>query len=304
MDFLAEVKIEHIEVTDNIVLHRRSGTGLNEGNITCINTDEGLVFIDAGRIAEVAKIFRETMEKKFNKKAKFLIFTHIHNDHFFGIEAFKDLPIFASQQALDDYNKFEQEGKLSKEYRQGFIEAIKERAAKDEFTLSEEWHNDYAVNYLKANIFPITKGISNEKVFGLPEQRLLFKVIGGHSEDSAYLHYIPENVLITGDNFNCSHAENSPCMLANMKSKGIEILQMFEDLKPTKVIPGHGSVVDPSYIKKTREYFEAMFAKIKELKESGLSLEEVKNHPDLPEFFEDEKHSQWDRIMSSWYTQL
>ena len=96
--------------------------------------------------------------------------THIHNDHFFGIEAFKDLPIYASQQALEDYNKFEQEGKLSLEYRQGYIEAIKEKAANGEFTLSEAWHNDYAVNYLKANIFPITAGISDEKVFGSPEQ--------------------------------------------------------------------------------------------------------------------------------------
>ena len=304
MDFLTEAKIEHIEVTENIVVHRRSGTKLNEGNITCINTDEGLVFIDAGRIAEVAKKFREAMEKRFNKKAKLLILTHTHNDHFFGIEAFKDLPIYASQQAFEGYKKYEQEGKLSKEYRQGFIEAIKEKAANGEFTLAEEWHNDFAVNYLKANIFPITVGISDEKAFGSQEQRLLFKVIGGHSEDSAYLHYIPENILITGDNFNCSHAENSPCMLANMKSKGIEILQMFENLKPTKVIPGHGSVVDSNYITKTRKYFEAIFAKIKELKESGLSLEEVKKHPDLPEFFEDEKHSQWDRIMSSWYTQL
>ena len=115
---------------------------------------------------------------------------------------------------------------------------------------------------------------------------------------------MPDNVLIAGDNFNANHSENSACMLANLTEEGIKILKMFEELGPKHVIPGHGPAVTKDYITKSREYFEATFAKMKELKIAGLSLEEVKNHPDLPEFFEQEKHQQWDRIMSSWYTQL
>ncbi len=55
MIFLSEAKIQHIEVTENVVVHRKTGTGINEGNIICINSDIGLVFIDAGRVAQDAK---------------------------------------------------------------------------------------------------------------------------------------------------------------------------------------------------------------------------------------------------------
>ena len=131
MIFLSEIKIQHIKVTENIIVHRKIGTGLNEGNIIFINNDLGLIFVDAGRVAQDAKKFREEMEKKYNKKAKYLILTHNHDDHTFGAEAFKDLPIISSQKAFDDYYEMKKEGKLSLEYRQGFINVIKEKAAKN-----------------------------------------------------------------------------------------------------------------------------------------------------------------------------
>ncbi len=304
MIFLSEAKIQHIEVTENIVVHRKTGTGINEGNIICINNDMGLIFVDAGRVAQDAKKFREEMEKKYNKKAKYLILTHNHGDHTFGAEAFKDLPIISSQKAFDEHYELEKEGKLSKEYRQGFINVMKEKAANGEFELSESWHNDFATNYLAAKLYPPTLAISDEMKLGSPEQQILFKVIGGHTECSAFLYYIPEDILIAGDNFNCEHAQNSGCMLAGMNDKGITILKMFEDLNPKKVIPGHGPVVEKDSIKTSREYFSTMFEKLKELKDNGVSLEEASKHPSLPEFFEEEKHRQWNLIMSSWYTQL
>ncbi len=302
--FLKEAKIQHIQVTRNIVVHRKTGTGINEGNIVCLNNDLGLIFVDAGRVTQDAKKFRAEMEKKYKKKAEYLILTHNHGDHTFGAEAFKDLPIISSQKAYDDYYELEKEGKLSKEYRQGFINVMKEKAAKGEFELSESWHKDFATNYLAATLYPPTLAISDEMKLGSPEQQILFKVIGGHSDCSAYLYYLPEDILIAGDNFNCDHAQNSGCMLAGMNDKGIAILKLFEDLNPKKVIPGHGPVVEKDYIRTSRVYFSEMFAKLKELKEKGVSLGEASKHPGLPNFFEDKKHRQWDHIMSSWYSQL
>jgi hypothetical protein len=46
------------------------------GNITCINTDEGLIFVDAGLVVKETTKFRQDMEKRFNKETIYLILTH------------------------------------------------------------------------------------------------------------------------------------------------------------------------------------------------------------------------------------
>ncbi len=53
---------KQIDVTEDIVMLRTTGSPFNDGNIICINQSDGLVFVDAGRIAETAKEFRKDME--------------------------------------------------------------------------------------------------------------------------------------------------------------------------------------------------------------------------------------------------
>lgn len=301
---MTQVKIEQITVNENVIVQRKTGSGVNDGNIVCINMKKGLVFVDAGRIAKEAQDFREKMEKKFNKKTLLAILTHSHNDHYFGIAAFNDVPILASKLFYEQYFEQKEKGQLSKEYRQKHVEYIKEGAKQGKYTLDESWHNDWSINFVKAELYPISIGISDEFVIGDKEQQLVFKVIGGHTEESAYLRYLPENILITGDNFNCMHAKNSGCMLAGINWNALEILKQFEEMNPTKVIPGHGPIVEKDYISKSREYFSSTLNKLKEFKEKGILEEEAIKSPELPEFFEEEKHKMHDFILSNWFKQL
>ncbi|MFW9922853.1 MAG: MBL fold metallo-hydrolase [Candidatus Thorarchaeota archaeon] len=299
-----KIKIDYITVNDNIIVHRKTGSEVNEGNITCVNMKDGLIFIDTGRNANETLKFRKDMEAKFSKETKFVILSHSHNDHYFGIAAFKDVPIIASKIFYEQYFEQEKQGLLSKEYRQKSVDHIKGEANQGKYTLSEQWHKDWSINFVNAELLPISFGISDELVIGDKDQQLIFKTIGGHTACSGYLHYLPDNILITGDNFNCMHARNSGCMLAGINWDLLEILKKFEDMNPTKIIPGHGPVVEKEYITTSREYFSSTLTKLKELKEKGLSEEEAIQSPELPEFFEEEKHERHDFILSNWFKQL
>ena len=85
--------MEIYNVGKNIVVANLSKIG---SNVVCINTEEGLIFVDTGILLEKVKKFRQDMEKKFKKKTINLILTHAHQDHFFGMKAFLDVPIIAT----------------------------------------------------------------------------------------------------------------------------------------------------------------------------------------------------------------
>ncbi|NHJ87485.1 MAG: MBL fold metallo-hydrolase [Asgard group archaeon] len=293
-------KIEYSDVYENIVLMRTIGTPFNEGNVICINQSEGLIFVDSGRIATDTKKFRDDMEKRFNKKALMVILTHTHMDHYLGIEAFKDIPILVSELGFNEFMEAKKQGKFTKEFRTQFIEGIKREAAKGTFQLEDEWHTDFAVNSINANVYLPTLGIPSTAIIGDSENQYIFKIIGGHSEDSAYLYNEKESILIAGDNFNCEHADNSPCMLAGA-IRCIDILKQFETMNISKVIPGHGPVVGKEYITTTRTYLENMLTALKKFKSQNLPIEEVMTHPDLPKFFEDKLPKSWNVILTNWY---
>ncbi|HUT79598.1 MAG TPA: MBL fold metallo-hydrolase [Candidatus Bathyarchaeia archaeon] len=293
-------KIVNVDVNENIVMMRTLGTPFNEGNVICLNQKEGLIFIDAGRIAKDTAEFRIAMENRYNKKTLLAILTHSHGDHFFGLEAFKDVPVIATQQAIDEFTKQIESGRFTEKGRELFVQGIIEESKKGTFELTEEWHNDWSVNYLNANLYFPSIGVKDELTIGTGEDEYLFKLIGGHSKCSAYLYNKTNKILITGDNFNCDHAGNSSCMLMGAMNS-VAILKQFEAMDVSVVLPGHGMVVDKTYISKTREYLEEMFAKLKEYKEKGILFDEVLKDENLPEFIEEKKPDDWNRILRLWY---
>ena len=56
--------MEIFNVSKNIIVASTSNLC---GNITCINSKDGLIFADTGLMIEKVKKFRQSMEKKFDK---------------------------------------------------------------------------------------------------------------------------------------------------------------------------------------------------------------------------------------------
>ena len=165
---------------ESIVIHRYEAPPMDAVNLYWIETDEGIILVDAGRFLSQA---RYALDKilAVNKPILGILITHPHTDHYGGLPIFAEaaidnVPIYASQITYEDLETD----------AQGFIEAR---------------------NQLHGNDFP------DKSTIPLPNRivktgdkieigELTFEVIDLHNNETitTTLYYLPQqNVLFAGD---------------------------------------------------------------------------------------------------------
>ncbi len=206
------------------------------------------------------------MEDRFSRETSHLLLTHSHSDHTFALKVFEDVTIVASKKCTEKIKQYirnlEKPGyrlRLARHFR-----ADRERSdAIGELQLVEP-----------------SLSVKNEQRIGPEEQELVFRVTGGHSPDSACIYSPSKRTLWTGDNLLTWYAQ----VVGNLM-RMIEIWREWETLDIAYVIPGHGDVVGKPYITKVRSYFDELVSAIQKLKTQQLPIDEVLQHPSLPEYF-------------------
>jgi len=282
--------LEIFNVTKNIVTTKLSDLC---GNVTCINIEEGLIFVDAGLLVNEVKKFKQAMEKKFDKKTIFLILTHNHPDHIFGMKSFLNVPIIATnackiiiEEKLD--TDFTSEGlkQFSEQYLQN-MEFFKYMGIK------EQEVNEVA-KFVDVEIKAPLIGFKDELILGNENEKIIIKHSGGHSLDSATIYMPSEEVLITGDEFYHSLV---PLLggLPESYENWFTALKNWENLSVKQVIPGHGSPIDYDYVSKARQFVENMFDALNELKEKNVDEEDILEDERLRNYYgkSNWKDDQW-----------
>ncbi|MFX1325522.1 MAG: MBL fold metallo-hydrolase, partial [Promethearchaeota archaeon] len=72
-------------------------TGEGRGNAGGIALRNFCIAIDSTMYVKTGEILRNTLESKFNLPVKYLVITHYHGDHIFGIKPFKDVCVLSSE---------------------------------------------------------------------------------------------------------------------------------------------------------------------------------------------------------------
>jgi glyoxylase-like metal-dependent hydrolase (beta-lactamase superfamily II) len=264
--------------------------------MSCVALPKELVFIDCGMNKKVASEFREDMEEYFQRKAARLILTHIHDDHYLAMEAFKDVEVIAPQIGVEGLR-------------------IDLQSPDDEyFNIQRETtelysdDNEIVDTVRNAKLFIPQVEVEQEHTIGAGEDALIMKVTGGHSRDSSYIYSPKEKVLFAGDNIVSCYAQYV------FDHEIIDTYKHWEDLAIDHVVAGHGPPVPKEYITKVREYFEALLTSLKKLKAEDTPVDEVIGHDSLPEYFGTkesfweegrEEHTGWiDFITKVWYKKL
>jgi|WetSurMetagenome_2_1015567.scaffolds.fasta_scaffold172194_1 cyclase len=76
--------------------------GLEGGNVAFLVTDEGVLVVDSGTSPEEGKRIMEEIAKKTDQPVRYLVLTHYHGDHTFGLQAYPATAVIIAQQNTAD----------------------------------------------------------------------------------------------------------------------------------------------------------------------------------------------------------
>lgn len=254
--------LSYITVSESVVM--LENLKVHGSNITCLATDDGLVFVDCGLFTDIAARFRKDMEARFERKTLALFLTHGHTDHFFGMGAFADVPVVA---AAAEKPLFEHQ--LSIDF-QSHVEGYKRI-----FPLF-----DQALE--TASPFAPTKWFDEEMTFGTGESRVIIRRTGGHTAGCSYALMTSQGILVAGDNVQVEQYPYFGDRTGDM-TVWIETLEHWEGMDLQNICPGHGRVVGAAYVTAVREYYQKLVAVLEKLKSEDVPVQEAVSHPDLPE---------------------
>ncbi|MHA2393372.1 MAG: MBL fold metallo-hydrolase [Promethearchaeota archaeon] len=259
-------------VTDNVFVmypskpSYPSNTAPQTVPTTCIALPYELIFIDCGVYPDLAAKFRNEMENKFQRECSHLLLTHTHWDHILAMEIFKDVNIVASEIGIKDLNNFLKViGNESQENWPGMLNTEE----KEVFDI-----------LAKSKLFLPNLSVKEELSIGTLDNEIIFKVIGGHSKDSAYIFSPKEKVLCGGDNLiECYY------QLSGTPSETLGIIRNWDSLDIEFAVPGHGKVVKKDFITDLKTYYEDLITTLEDLINQEIPRKKILNHPNLPQYF-------------------
>jgi glyoxylase-like metal-dependent hydrolase (beta-lactamase superfamily II) len=233
---------------------------------TCIALPYELIFVDCGSYPNLSLKFRLDMEKKFQRETTHLLLTHLHWDHFLAIDVFKDVKIVAPELGIPEFKNFK-----------NTISNTEEDKWSSLFLIDE----DEIIKTVKQAELKIPNVLVKEELrIGSGDNEIIFRVIGGHSIDSAYIYFPSDKILCSGDNLIECFAQ-----LPGIPQDTLRIFSHWETLDIEKVIPGHGNVVSKNYLLKVKSYFEELISTLKKLIANNIPRREIFTHPSLPKYF-------------------
>ncbi|MFX0114208.1 MAG: MBL fold metallo-hydrolase [Candidatus Hodarchaeota archaeon] len=270
-------KGSYIDVTENVVAAAIAFTNKKTkqvlpphktGICTCIALPDELVFVDCGLFPDFVSQFRYDMERRFNRPTSHLLFTHLHWDHFFALEAFEDVQIVASKDEVARV-RLQLRGRFSKEKRQHNWK----------YWLSDD--KEAAEAYINAKLFLPNIRVEDSLTIGPKNDEIIYQVVGGHTRGSASIYSPKERTLCVGDN---AYRHYYPLMF-DLGEQLLETYRYWKTLPVDHVIPGHGEIITKAYLAKLQLYFEGLIAALQKLKEKQTPIKKVVSHPALPHFF-------------------
>ena len=230
--------------------------------VTAINTNEGIVVIDAGISTKLTSKYRKIIEKEFqSNNFKYLINTHYHPDHYGGNSVFEEVEIVGYKSGINEIMKLWKDttkvinsiSKVVKEYELqlqaselGTVEWIESFTQKMRFTnaLKDAQNN--------SKILQPTLTFEDSLHIDIGEIKFEMIYFGKCHSNSDILIFIPElKILFTGD---LVFKYGRPSIINSQledKDKWIRAVKWIEKRIPNieTIISGHGEILTVEDIK-------------------------------------------------------
>ncbi len=280
----AQDLLETIEVNYNLyAIENPEG-----GNVSFLITRKGIVVVDAGANPSNAERIINTIKSISNKPIKYLILTHMHGDHIYGLSAFpQDVTIIAHKNLENNNTLFNEKNLIN--YKEKVFPNYLSNIKLQLDSISDKESSGYtdlldSYNKNKAYFEDIQKiqfrspDITFDDYYRLKvgNERIMLEYPGPcHTSDNIVVKFSNHNVIHTGD---IVFRKEFPYTI---EEHGVDIynwVKTLDDLYKENiltVIPGHGEIDNKYALKEQAEYFKQLAQKIERLKTQGLSLEEI-----------------------------
>ena len=197
----------------------------NTSNAGFVITGDGVVVFDALGTPSLGWALLEEIRKRTNKPVRYVVASHYHADHIYGLQAFKDhaKTVIVGQERAAEYNENEETADEKASQR-----LVQRREA------LVPWVNK------DTRVVPPEITFKDRMTIALDGTRLLLLYSGpAHSSSDLMMMVDPGGILFAGD-----IVQNS--RIPFMNSDDVDTLQWLraldevERLDPTYIIPGHG----------------------------------------------------------------
>ncbi|MFX1377176.1 MAG: MBL fold metallo-hydrolase [Promethearchaeota archaeon] len=196
-------------------------TGEGRGNAGGIALRNFCIAIDSTMYVKTGEILRKNLEDKFGNPVKFLVITHYHGDHIFGIKPFKDVCVISSELTSKIM--------LNSETKSRYQVFVKE--------LAKEGPIGEGIEYIIPTL------LFKDKLI-IQDDDLYIEIYhtGGHTAGSSFISFPYEKVVFTGDLIfenAFPYAGDPTCSPEHL----IEALEKMKNIKADIYIPGHGPIL-------------------------------------------------------------
>lgn len=196
-------------------------TGEGRGNAGGISLRNFCIAIDSTMYVKTGEVLRKNLENTFGVPVEYLVITHYHGDHIFGIKPFKDVCVLSSELTSKIM--------LNNETKSRYQVFIKE--------LAKEGPISEGIEYIVPTLLFTDKLI-------IQDDDLYIEIFhtGGHTAGSSFISFPHEKVVFAGDLIfenSFPYAGDPTCNPEFL----IEALEKMKNIKADIYIPGHGPIL-------------------------------------------------------------
>ena len=226
-------------------------------SVAAINTNDGIVVVDAGTSPTLTKKYRAIIEKEFspNKIVK-LINTHSHNDHTGGNCAFNDVEIIGHQSCVEEMKRnWSDPANQFARYTEILLQINNQldtmQAASPDYDqlVTQRFRYEYALEDMKTFREPClpNRTFYSDTTFSVGDKRFELYYFGNAHSESDIMIYLPgEKILFSGDLF----FEGGRPSIYNYESNEVErwkrLLETLIQKDILTIVQGHGLLLDKS----------------------------------------------------------
>ena len=196
-------------------------TGEGRGNAGGLSLRNFCIVIDSTMYVKTGELLRKNLESQFGVPVKYLVLTHYHGDHIFGLKPFKDICILSSELTSNIMTNDETKTRYA-----GFIKGLE-----NEGPLGE------GIEYiLPTLLFKDQVTIQDEDL------HIKIYYTGGHTAGSSFISFPHEKVVFAGDLIfenTFPYAGDPTCNPELL----IKALEKMKNIKADIYIPGHGPIL-------------------------------------------------------------